>query len=113
MSYGEVFVAVSSTFTEAIVIAHPSQINQVGNYLLFNGAKPASKNGDTINYLLIMVASSYVGENNGLMDRIDEMRSRIIKSPFSITLVSVRRAELNAPNLYSVAMEIAIGATFD
>ena len=54
-----------------------------------------------------------MGENNGLMDRIDEMRSRIIKSPFSITLVSVRRAELNAPNLYSVAMEIAIGATFD
>lgn len=112
MSYGEVFVAVSSTFTEAIVIAHPSQINQVGNYLLFNGAKPASKNGDTINYLLVMVASSYTGEN-GLMDIVDEMRKRITTSPFAFSLVSVRRAELNAPTLYSVAMEIAIGATFD
>lgn len=112
MSYSEAFVAASSTFTEAIVIANPSQINQVGDYLLFNGAKPASKNTDTINYLLVMVASSYTGEN-GLMDRIDEMRKRIIKSPFSLWLVSVRRAELNAPTLYSVAMEIAIEVTFD
>lgn len=110
MSYSDAFTAISTTFSEAIAIAHPSQINQMGSYLLFNGAKSGSNSTETVSCLLIMVANSYTGEN-GIMDRMDGIRDRITRSPFALNLVSVRRAELNASTLYSVAVEITLGIT--
>lgn len=107
MSYTDAFKALSGTFTEAVQIANPKQIDQAGTYLLFGSSKPINLSEHKPSFILVLCANSYE-KKNGLIPLIDEMTDRIKESTFAMELVSIKRAELLSTTLYSVALEISI-----
>jgi len=107
MGYVDAFSAVSGSFIEAIVVAHPSLVNQNGVYILFNGSRAADKAQDEISFLLILAANSFVGENS-LLELIDDAQERVRNSPFDMSISNSTRAEIGNNTLYSVVLNIQI-----
>jgi len=107
MGYIDAMKATEALFTEATPIASPQSINQAGNYLLFGGAKPINGTEDRLAFLLVLAANSYSGKN-GLMEKVEDMRKRILESAFDFSLLSIKRAELLSQTLFSVVLEVNI-----
>jgi hypothetical protein len=93
---------VKSVFTEAIEVNTVASVDMAGTYLLIDNVEKHNDVQDKITFVLVVASNTLTGKT-GVMDKLEDYRTRILNNRFNVNFDFIKRIEMQNGTLFSVA----------
>lgn len=91
-----------------ISIGEYSQIDQNGNYLMFDGLSPLNDSVDIANFSIVVAHNSLNSDNSSLLNELDELRNKlfIFGARYKERIVGDTKTAFISSSLYCAKIEL-------
>lgn len=102
MGYVNSIDFVKSVFSEAIEVNTVAMVDMAGTYLLIDSVQKHNDIQDKVSFVLVVASNTLTGKS-GVMDKLQDYRSRIVTNRRLIEFDFIKRIEMQSSTLFSVA----------